>query len=100
MSLTYLDAEDADPKNGITGFPGTVEVKVLYSVTDDNELRVAYSAKALDKKTVLNLTSHSFFNLGNSPTTTILDHVITVNADKVLAINDRLLLTGELRDVT
>lgn len=99
MSLTYLDAEDADPANGISGFPGTLEVKVNYSVTDDNELRVTYRAEALDKKTVVNLTSHSFFNLGNVPTTPILDHVITVNAGKVLEINDRLLPTGVLRDV-
>jgi aldose 1-epimerase len=68
-------------------------------VTDDNELRLAYSAKALDKKTVVNLTSHSFFNLGNTPTATILDHVITVNANKALEINDRLLPTGALRNV-
>jgi hypothetical protein len=55
VGLTYLDAEDADLANGITGFPGTLEVKVVRSVTDDNELRVAYSAEALDRKTVLNL---------------------------------------------
>jgi aldose 1-epimerase len=100
MSLTYLDAEDADPAKNMTGFPGTLEVKVVYSVTETNELRVEYSAKALDKKTVINFTSHSFFNLSNTPTATILDHVITVNADKVLEINDRLLPTGVLRDVT
>lgn len=100
MSLTYLDAEDADLANAITGFPGTLEVQVVYSVTDDNELRVVYNAKALDKKTVINFTSHSFFNLGNTPSDTILDHVIAVNADKALEINDRLLPTGGLRDVS
>lgn len=100
MSLTYLDAEDANSAQGFTGFPGTLRVNVVYTVTDDNELRVSYSAKALDKKTVVNLTSHSFFNLGNTPTVPILDHVITVNADKVLEITDRLLPTGVLRDVS
>ena len=100
MSLTYVDAEDANPAQGFTGFPGTLRVNVVYTVTDDNELRVSYSAKALDKKTVVNLTSHSFFNLGNTPTVPILNHVITVNADKVLEITDRLLPTGVLRDVS
>lgn len=100
MSLTYLDAEDADATNGITGFPGTLEVRVQYSVTESNELRVSYSAKALDKKTVANFTSHSFFNLGNDPTATVLNHVIQLNADRVLESNDRLLPTGALRDVT
>lgn len=100
MSLTYADAEDADPANGISGFPGTVEVKVTYSVTENNEFHIEYSARSLDKPTVINLTSHSFFNLGNTPTTPILDHIITVNADQVLEINDRLLPTGVLRDVS
>lgn len=100
MSLTHLDAEDADAANGISGFPGTLEVKVTYSVTETNEIEVAYTAKTLDKKTVINFTGHSFFNLGNSPTTPILDHIVKVDADKVLDSNDRLLPTGLLRDVT
>jgi aldose 1-epimerase len=100
MSLTFLDAEDADAANGLTGFPGTLEMKVTYTVTEANELNVEYSAKTLDKKTVINFTAHSFFNLGNSPTTPILDHVVKVNAAEVLEINDRLLPTGVLRDVT
>jgi aldose 1-epimerase len=100
MSLTYADAEDADPDAGLTGFPGTVTVTTTYSVTETNEIHIDYTARTSDKKTVINLTSHSFFNLSNTPTASILDHVITVNADKVLVINDRLLPTGELRDVT
>lgn len=99
MSLTYLDAEDADAAKGITGFPGNLEVKVLYSITEQNEIKLEYSAKT-DKKTVINFTGHSFWNLGNSPNVTILDHIVKVNADKVLAISSRLLPTGELRDVT
>ncbi|MBN2574824.1 MAG: galactose mutarotase [Deltaproteobacteria bacterium] len=99
MTLTHLDAEDADPANGYTGFPGTLAVKVLYTVTEANEIKVEYSATTT-KKTVINFTTHSFFNLGNEPTTPILDHVVMVNADKVLEINDRLVPTGVLRDVT
>jgi aldose 1-epimerase len=100
MSLTHLDGEDADPANNLTGFPGTLEVKVVYSINEANELSVEYTANNSVKKGVINFTSHSFWNLGNSPTTPILDHVITVNADKVLEMNDRLLPTGVLRDVT
>jgi len=105
MTLTFEDAEDAkvgaDGGPSYTGFPGKVEMSVTYSITEANEIHVDYAAKSLDsKRTVINMTTHSFFNLGNDPTVTILDHVVKVNADKVLAINSRLLPTGELRDVT
>lgn len=100
MTLTHADGEDADPTNGITGFPGTLELTVTYTITDDAEIHIEYSARAADKKTVLNLTSHSFFHLGNDPATTVLDHVVEVNADHVLEIDDRLLPTGVLRDVS
>jgi aldose 1-epimerase len=100
LSLTYLDAEDADASKGITGFPGTLEVTVVYSINESNELHVKFEARTSDKKTVANFTSHSFFNLGNDPSKTILDHVIQVDADRVLENNDRLLPTGVLRDVS
>jgi aldose 1-epimerase len=100
MRLTFLDAEDSDLATSKTGFPGTVELTVVYSVTETNEIHIDYAAKSLDKMTVINLTSHSFFNLGNNPATQILDHVIKVNADKVLENDDHLLPTGVLRDVT
>ena len=99
MRLTHLDAEDANVATSMTGFPGTLVVKVTYTVTEANEIEIAYTATT-DKKTVINFTGHTFWNLGNSPTTPILDHVVKVNADKVLEINDRLLPTGVLRDVT
>ncbi|HEY0464914.1 MAG TPA: aldose epimerase family protein, partial [Polyangiaceae bacterium] len=100
MSLTYADAEDADAATGMTGFPGKLEVTVTYSMTDNGEIHIDYTAKAFDKKTVVNFTSHSFFNLGDSPTTPILDHVIRVDANRVLENDERLLPTGGLRDVT
>jgi aldose 1-epimerase len=100
LSLTYADAEDADAAQGISGFPGTLQVKVVYTVTEANELKLEYSGTVSDKKTILNLTSHPFFNLSNHPDSTTLDHVVQVNADQVLEINDRLLPTGVLRDVT
>lgn len=100
MTLTYADSEDADAANGITGFPGTVRISVTYSMSEQDELVVEYTATALDKATVVNLTSHPFFNLSNDPTASVLDHVVSVNADSVLEVNDRLLPTGTLRDVT
>lgn len=100
MTLTYADAEDADAANGITGYPGTLQVSVTYTMTEQDELLVEYSATAVDKPTVANFTSHPFFNLGNDPAAPVLDHVVSINADKVLEINDRLLPTGLLRDVT
>ncbi len=99
MSVSYLDAEDADAANGITGFPGSLQVTVVYSVSESNELHIAYEAKTLDKKTVANFTGHSFFNLSNTPSP-VLEHVIQVDADRVLENNDRLLPTGVLRDVS
>ena len=100
LDLTYRDAEDADPANGITGFPGTLAVQVVYSLNDTNELHIKYSARAVDRKTIVNLTGHSFFNLSNNPASTVLDHVIQVDADQVLESDNRLLPTGRLRDVS
>ncbi len=99
MTLTYLDAEDADPAQGITGFPGTLAVTVVYTVTEGNELVIEYNAQALDKKTIVNLTTHPFFNLSNSPASTTLDHIMRIHADKVIELNDRSLPTGAMRDV-
>jgi aldose 1-epimerase len=103
MSLDFLDAEDAaDVKAttpGTKGFPGKLSLKVVYTVTDANELQVDYSATT-DKKTVVNFTCHPFFNLSNTPGSSILDHQITVNASKVLDINAGLIPTGTLLDLT
>ncbi|MEI9950097.1 MAG: aldose epimerase family protein [Pseudomonadota bacterium] len=98
LSLSYLDAEDADPATGISGFPGKLQVKVVYTISESNEIQISYEATT-DKKTVANFTGHSFFNLSNTPSTTVLAHVIQVDANQVLENNDRLLPTGVLRDV-
>ncbi len=94
LELTYLS------KDGEEGFPGNLHVRVVYTVTDSNELKIEYSATT-DKKTVVNLTSHSYFNLlgvglGSGD---ILGHVLMIEADKFTPVDSGLIPTGELRDV-
>jgi aldose 1-epimerase len=81
---------------GEEGFPGTLSVTAIYSVTEDNELRVDFSAATSDK-TVVNLTHHSYFNLRGSGD--ILNHIVTINADKFTPVDSTLIPTGELRPV-
>lgn len=103
MTLVFQDAEDASlvtaTTPGTKGFPGTLSLKVVYTVSEQNELQVEYSGTT-DKKTVVNFTSHPFFNLSNTPGSSILDHQFTVNASKVLDMNASLLPTGTELDLT
>ena len=85
-------------KDGEAGFPGEVQVKVTFSLSDENALRIDYFAET-DKKTVINMTNHSFFNLSGNPAHTILDHVLLVNADSYTPLNEELITTGTLENV-
>ncbi len=99
MSLVFRHAEDAQSSPTVlTGFPGTLTLQVTYSVTEQNELRIDYSATT-DRKTVLNLTTHPFFNLSNTPGSSVFGHVVTINADRVVELNAQLRPTGVLRNV-
>jgi len=80
------------------GYPGNLDVKVTYTLTKDDELRVRYEAET-DKKTVINLTQHSYFNLSAGLSRDILSHEITINSDSYLPVDQTLIPTGELRDV-
>lgn len=87
VELTYLS------KDGEAGFPGNLNVKVTYTLTDDNAIDIKYEATT-DKKTVVNLTNHSYFNLSGVPSSTIMDHQLSINADNYTPVDDKLIPTG------
>lgn len=78
------------------GFPGNLNVEVKYTITDDNAIKIEYRATT-DKRTIINLTNHSYFNLDNSDT--IDEHLISLNADSYTVTDLELIPTGEIRDV-
>jgi aldose 1-epimerase len=92
LELTYAS------KDGEEGYPGTLSVRVRYTWTDGNELRVQYFAHT-DKPTVVNLTNHSYFNLTGDPGKNILGHMLQLQAPRFTPIDDGLIPTGELREV-
>jgi len=92
LELEYLS------KDGEENYPGNLKVKVIYSLTEENELKISYQATT-DKTTIINLTHHTFFNLAGEGNGDILDHELFINSDIFTPTNSESIPTGEFKSV-
>lgn len=92
LVLTYVSPD------GEEGYPGTLTVKVTYTLKSENALSIRYEATT-DKKTILNLTNHTYFNLGGYASGTVREHALWLDADSYLKTDDKLIPTGEIASV-
>ena len=92
LTLKYLS------KDGEEGYPGNLNVTVIYTLTNDDELKIEYNAET-DKATPVNLTNHSYFNLSGDVSNTILNHRLMIDADNYTPVDSTLIPTGEIKSV-
>ncbi|MDQ0114489.1 trehalose utilization protein/galactose mutarotase-like enzyme [Paenibacillus harenae] len=92
LSLRYLS------KDGEEGFPGNVDATVVYTLTDGNDLRIDYAATT-DKKTVVNLTQHNYYNLSGAGKGNILGHIVRIHSDRFTPVTQGLIPTGQVQSV-
>ena len=92
VKFTYLSPDMEE------GFPGTVNASVTYTWTDNNEIVMDYSCST-DKKTIVNVTNHAYFNLHGAGNGNILDHVLTIKASAFTPVDSVMIPTGEIRPV-
>lgn len=93
LELHYLS------KDGEEGYPGNLKVTIRYILTNANELKINYKATT-DKVTPVNLTHHSYFNLSGNLNQDVLENTLWIDADEYTVVNDNLIPTGELRNVS
>ncbi len=89
LELSYLSKDMEE------GYPGNLQVKVIYQLTDNNELKLSYEA-VTDKKTVVNLTNHAFFNLNGVGSGSINNHLLFINADNFTPVDSTLIPSGKI----
>ena len=84
--------------DGDENFPGNVNAKVSYTLTDVNAIRIEYIATT-DAKTVINMTNHSYFNLSGNPSNPAIDHILYINASNFTPVDSTFMTTGEIASV-
>lgn len=107
LHLANWEAKQTDEKSVVfshtlpdkyEGFPGNIKIEVTYSLSDHDELTIAYHATT-DKKTVVNLTNHAYFNLNGEGSGSILNHQLTLFADQMTPVDSTLIPTGAISSV-